>query len=409
MSNFSITHLYPFRRVKITNFGQVSDPNTDNNGFVNFVTVNPDLRFTPICHECGNKAEGIHSWHRRPLHDLPIGNFPSLMFYNYRKIKCPNCGAIKVEQLGVTDVDGEKVTNRMARYVYDLCKKMTVQEVANQVGLDWKTVKNIDKKFLEEDYGETDYEHSGYLAIDEISIGKHHNYMTVVIDFTTGRVIWMGKDRKTETVDKFFDNMPKQQREKVNAVAMDMWDPYIKSIAKWCPQASIVFDKYHIVSNFNDVIDDVRRTEKKAKSDSEKQQNIIKGSRWLLLKNQENLTDKEKPKLEKLLEINKNLSKVYILKDELKEIWNTNNRKEMESALIEWCTKALKTELKPVLKFVEMLLNHNKGILNYAKHQIHNSKLEGINNKIKEIKRSAFGYHDHRYYELKIKQAFPGD
>jgi transposase len=81
----------------------------------------------------------------------------------------------------------------------------------------------------------------------------------------------------------------------------------------------------------------------------------------------------------------------------------------MESALIEWCTKALKTELKPVLKFVEMLLNHNKGILNYAKHQIHNSKLEGINNKIKEIKRSAFGYHDHRYYELKIKQAFPGD
>ncbi|MFW6047293.1 MAG: ISL3 family transposase, partial [Candidatus Woesearchaeota archaeon] len=221
-----------------------------------------------MCHECGSKAEGIHSWHRRSLHDLPLGNFPSLMFYNYRKIKCPNCDSIKVENLNVTTAGGEHVTNRMAKYIHDLCKKMTVDEVAEHLGLNWETVKNIDKSFLEEKYGEVDYSHSGYLAIDEISMGKYHNYMTVILDFITGRVIWMGKDRKTETVDEFFEDMPIDQRENVKAVAMDMWDPYIKSVSNWCPNASIVFDKFHIVSNYNDVIDEVRRAEKRDKSDS---------------------------------------------------------------------------------------------------------------------------------------------
>ena len=409
MSNFSITHIYPFRRVKITDLNKISVPNDKYDRFVNTISVSPDLRFTPICHECQSKAEGIHSWHHRSLRDLSIGHYPTLMFYKYRKIKCPECGAIKVEDLNVTTAGEEKVTNRMAKYVYDLCQTMTVEEVAEHLCLDWKTVKNIDKKFLEEDYGETDYDHSGYLAIDEISIGKHHEYMTVILDFSTGRVIWMGKGRKTETVDEFFEDMPKQQRENVEAVAMDMWDAYIKSVKKWCPNASIVYDKYHIVSNFNDVIDDVRRTEKKDKSESEKQQTVIKGSRWLLLKNEENLTDDEKTELEKLLEINENLSKVYILKDKLKEIWKAEDEEKMESALDNWCEKALKTNIKPVIKFVNMLQNHKQGILNYAKYPIHNSKLEGVNNKIKEIKRSAYGYHDHRYYELKVKQAFPGD
>lgn len=200
-------------------------------GTVVYTELTPDKRFTPICHECGSKAVGNHFWHQKPLSDLKLGHADNLIMLNYRKIYCPNCG-IRVEKLNVTDPGGPKVTNRLARYIYELCKIMTAKEVADHLNLDWKTVKNVDKYFLEKEFGQTDYNHSGYLAIDEISVGKYHQYMTVVLDFKTGRVIWVGKDRKASTVDKFFNNMPQDQIEKINAFSMDTWDPYIKSIKK---------------------------------------------------------------------------------------------------------------------------------------------------------------------------------
>ncbi|MFW6270594.1 MAG: ISL3 family transposase [Bacillota bacterium] len=408
MSNYSISCLFPFRRVKFTNFGQI----TNNKGETAVILeTEPDLRFNPICHECGCEAEGIHSWHRRPLKDLPFGSTPVTIFYNYRKIKCPECGAIKVEQLNITDAGGPKITNRMAQYIYDLCEIMTVDEVASHLNLDPSTIRTVEREFLEKEFGETDYSHSGYLAVDEISIGKHHQYMTVVLDFNTGRVLWVGKDRKAETLNKFFQNMPGEKRDQVEAFAMDMWDPYIKSVKEWCPQASIVFDKYHIISDFNNTIDKVRRREQNKKSLSTQQQKVIKGSRWLLLKNQENLKKENKADLDKLLKLNQNLLKVYILKDELNLIWKNheNDPEQMEKALNYWCEKALRTNLKPVIKFVKRLQDHKEGIIAYAKHQIHTSKLEGVNNKIKEIKRSAYGFHDKEYFKLKIKRAFPGN
>jgi transposase len=406
MSNISITSLFPFRRVKIEDFSQIIDP---DNGMAMYTTVSPDFRFNPICHECGSEADSIHSWHQRILRDLNFGSNPGLMIYKYRKIVCSECGSIKVEQLDVTNPGGSHVTNRMAKYIHELCKLMPVEQVAKHLKLDWKTVKNIDKRFLEEEFGETDYSNSGYLAIDEISMGKYHKYLTVILDFITGRVIWVGKDRKTLTLDKFFQDMPKNDLKNIKAVAMDMWDPFIKSVLKWCPNACIVFDKFHIISNFNDVIDSVRRNEQRDKSLSEKEQKVIKGSRWMLLKNEDNLKDKEIPKLEKLLELNVNLSKVYILKDQLKMIWTADTLKDMEKALDNWCIQALQTELKPVTKFVNMLQKHRYGILAYVNHPIHTSKLEGTNNRIKELKRRAYGYHDLEYYKLKIKQAFPGN
>lgn len=408
MSINSITSFIPFRRVKLTNFGQVSNSNDE---IAIFIETEPDLRYTPRCHECGSKASGIHSWNRRELKDIPLGSTPITIFYNYRKIECPECGATKVEYTKVTDAGGPKITNRMAQYIYDLCEIMTVDEVASHLNLDPSTIRTVEREFLEEEFGETDYSHSGYLAVDEISVGKHHQYMTVILDFNTGRVLWAGKDRKTETLDNFFQDMPEEKRDQIKAFAMDMWDPYIKSVKKWCPQASIVFDKYHIISDFNNTIDQVRRKEQNKKTLSDKQKKVIKGSRWLLLKNPENLKEKNKPDLDRLLKLNENLLKVYILKEELKLIWENheNDPEQMEKALDNWCEEALRSNLKPVIKFVKRLQDHKEGIIAYANHQIHTSKLEGVNNKIKEIKRSAYGFHDDEYFKLKIKQAFPGN
>jgi len=404
MSNFSISFIYPFRRVKINNCGQIVEPKL---GTVIHSEMEPDLRFTPICSECGSKAKGNHSWHQRPLRDINLAHAEHQITLRYRKIYCPDCG-VRTEKLNVTDPGGPHVTNRMARYIYDLCKKMTVKEVADHLNLDWKTVKNIDKHFLEEEYGETDYENSGLLAVDEISFGKFHDYLTIVLDFQTGRIIWVGEGRKVKTLDKFFKDMPEKDRANIRGIAMDMWDPYIKSARKWCPDAVIVFDKYHIVSSFNKAIDQIRRAETK-KASTEQEQKVIKGSRWLLLKNEKNLKDKEKPKLEKLLKLNENLSKAYILKEELKNIWDSDNLLDLRDKLNDWYDRALETELATVIRFVKKLKRHQYGILNYALYPIHTSKSEGTNNKIKEIKRSAYGFRDKRYFALKTKQAFPGN
>ena len=169
MSNVSISSLYPFRRVKIENCSQIISP---DHGTVIFTELNPDMRFNPICHECGSKAEKNHSWHSRPLNDLKLGHANNHIILRYRKIYCPNCG-IKVEQLNVTEPGGPAVTNRLAQYIYDLCKHMTVQEVADHLNLDWKTVKNIDKHFLEKEFDQTDYNHSGFLAINDFSFVSH--------------------------------------------------------------------------------------------------------------------------------------------------------------------------------------------------------------------------------------------
>ena len=406
MSNYSITSLFPFRRVKIKNFFQMEEPDL---GSVYFVILTPDKRFRPICHECGCKGEGVHSWHKRQIRDLDILGVKCYVILNYRKINCPNCG-IKVEKTDVTTPGGHQVTNRLARYIHELCQHMTVKEVAEHLDLHWETVKKIHQKFLEKEFGETDFSHSGLLAIDEVSFGKYHKYLTVVLDFKTGRVIWLGKGHKADTLSAFFEKMPNEKLKQIKAIAMDMWDPFIKAVREHCPQALIVFDKYHLIASYNrDVIDEVRRSEQRDKKKDNPKYKIYKGSRWLLLKNKENLKEKEVDKLEKLLEINENLSLAYILRDKLKELYEYQNPKKLKDALDKYINKLKDTNIDPLKKFAKKLDKYWYGIVSYALHPIHTSILGGVNNKIKEIKRTAFGYHDLEYFKLKVKHCYPGN
>lgn len=403
MSTISISSLFPFRRVKFESFEQVNF----NHGSGLVVEFRPDQRFNPICSFCKTKGTRQHSQHQRFLRDLSLGSNQTLIHLNYRKIYCPNCGQIRVEELGIADPGGPRVTRRFAVYIQELCKLMPVKAVAEHLNLDWKTVKEIEKQGLQKEFGATDYQGLKYLAVDEISYKKHHKYLTVVIDFETGRVVWVGEDRKFETLKEFFSQMPEAILKQIQAVAMDMWDPFIKGVKTFCPNAAIVFDFFHIVAKFNEVIDNVRRTEA-SKANTATDKKAIKGSRWILLKNKENLKDSEKIRLDELLKVNVNLSSVYILKDDLKVIWQHTDRQEMSKALEDWCTRALEPNIPALNKFVKTLLRHKEGILNHADFPIHTGKLEGVNNKIKVVKRQAYGFHDLEYFILKIKQACPG-
>ena len=204
MSSISITPYFLFCRVIIYEQTVTKDES--------IIYARPDKRFKPICSVCNSSCDSVHEWKKRPIRDLHFGSAKVSIECSYRKVFCEKCGSTIVENMEFFE-PYRRVTRRLAKFIHDLCKILTVQDVARHLNLDWKTVKDIDKTFLEEEFGETDYTDLTVLAVDEISIRRGHSYMTVVLDYLTGRVVWMGIARRADTLIKFFDGMTKEQKE----------------------------------------------------------------------------------------------------------------------------------------------------------------------------------------------------
>jgi transposase len=398
MSALSITHYVEVRRLRC-----VSGTFYPEEGRV-VLEAEPDRRFTPLCHACGTRCGQLHSWQRRPVRDLNLCATRVTIVTRYRQVWCPRCRKVRTEDLDLF-APYQRVTKRLACTIYDLCKRLTIQEVAEFLGLDWKTVKEVDKRCLEEEFPETDYNGLRILAVDEISIKKGRRYLTVVLDFQTGRVVWLGKDRTRKTLRRFFRGMTKNQKRRLEAVAMDMWQPYIRAVHDAVPHVQIVFDLFHVVSGFNRVIDRVRMREYRAACAEHK--HVYLGTKYLLLKNSRKITsDADREHLKQLCDLNAFISVAMILKEDLKRIWHCRDRVEAADRLHSWYVLARASLIPEANDFARMLRRHEYGILNHCDYPIHTSKLEGVNNRIKLINRKAYGFHDIRYFSLKVIQAF---
>ena len=196
MSGFNIIPFFQFVKSVIT--GQEIHPETGKTLFF----VRSDKRFNPCCHKCGKVSKSVHSYHARFVRDLNFANVKVWLKFSFRKIRCPDCGT-RIEDLEFVD-PYFRVTVRLARYIVNLCSMMTVKEVANHLGLDWKTVKEIEHAYLKEAFSHTDYKGLNIIAIDEIALKKRHKYLTVIIDWETGRIVWMGEGRSKAVLDTFF-------------------------------------------------------------------------------------------------------------------------------------------------------------------------------------------------------------
>jgi transposase len=399
VSRTSVAGFFPWRRVKITYVNTVEASRAAT------AVVEPDCRFRPICHVCGAPG-AIHAHARKFIRDLSFGDFTMLLQVEHRKIRCHRCYKVRVEGLEFVDASA-RVTHRLAAYAAQLCKAgLSVEAVARHLDLDPKTVKAIDKAGLQAEFGQTTYDGLKRLAIDEIAVKKGHNYMTVVLDYDTGRVVWMGEGRQNATIDAFFEAMPTEVRDGIEAVALDMWEPYINAVKRWSRQADVVFDLFHVVKAFNKVIDDIRNEEYRNADAAGRE--TLKGSKYLFLKNWGNLKREGRIQLEEILAINERLNTIYWLKDLLAHIWDYYYPGWAKKMLAEWCEVARQDSHPALVKFAEKLERHRYGIISHCKNPIHTSKLEGVNNKIKVVKRIAYGFHDLEYFALKVKQALPG-
>jgi transposase len=229
-----------------------------------------------------------------------------------------------------------------------------------------------------------------------------------VLDLETGRIVWVGKGRTEATLASFFDELTPEQRKSIVAVASDMAAGFRNAVEKACPQAAQVYDLFHIVAKYSREVVDVVRNQEANKQDEEGRK-LIKGSRYLLLKNDSNLKEPQREALRELLDANETLNTVYVLKDQFKEIWRHTDTASASRALGHWCTLAEQSGISALATFGRNLRKHEKGIVNHALYPIHTGRLEGINNKIKVIKRQAYGFRDDDYFILKIKGAFQGE
>jgi transposase len=229
MSSISISPYFPFRRIKIAKQA------VDAAATKALIDVVPDQRFQPVCHLCGKKAPSVHSWTQRSVRDLNLASTQVWLHCTYRKLLCGYCQRISTEDLELFH-PYLRVTRRLAAEIHQLCKLMTVTDVARHFQLDWKTVKDIDKQYLEAHYGQPDLNGFRILAVDEISIRKGHSYLTVVLNYETGHIVYVGKARKARTLSRFFNQLTAKQRKSIEAIVMDMWDPYIKAVKKNYPR-----------------------------------------------------------------------------------------------------------------------------------------------------------------------------
>jgi len=355
------------------------------------------------CSCCGKEVSTIYDSRIRRLRDLSVFELATYLVVSRRRVLCPSCG-VKVEELKWAE-PYQRCTIRFAEYVAKLCQLLPVKQVAELVGLDWKTVKEIDKQALKGRFGQPDYADLRLLAVDEVSYKKHHKYLTIVLDLERTRVVWVGQDRSKETLDRFFKEIGPERAEKIVAIAIDMWDPFQASIKEHAPQAVVVFDKFHVIASYSRIIDKVRNEEYRKATEAQKP--VLKGTKYLLLKNPENLKPDQKVRLEELLSLNQNLNTTYLLKEELARLWDYQSPEEAEKSLDRWIELAQESGIEELIKFAKTLDRYREGLINHARYPINSAKLEGVNNKIKVIKRMAYGFHDVEYFILKIKQGFP--
>jgi transposase len=312
----------------------------------------------------------------------------------------------------------QRMTTRLAAAIARLAQVLPIQHVAQWFAVGWETVKQIDRRALEARLGPVALDDVRVIAIDEFAIHRGHRYATVVVNALTKRVLWVGRGRSREDLRPFFALLGPTGCARLEAAVMDMSGAYADEVRAQCPHVAIVYDLFHVVAKYGrEVIDRVRvdETNRVAGRASGRERGqrarrrVIKGTRWLLLSNRDRITRAaDRVRLRDLLDANRALFTVYVLKDDLKQLWRYHYPAAARRFWAQWRRRAVASRLAPLRAFTRRLTPYLDGIVNHCRYPFHTSLLEGINNKIKVLKRMAYGYRDDAYFFLKIRAAFPG-
>jgi transposase len=363
-------------------------------------TVQP-ASATLACPACGCRQLIHHGGTERTWRQVPIGSKPVLIRMSIPRVECRKCKTIR--QVAVSFAAARHTyTRQFERYALELSRHMTILDVARHLNVGWDLIKEIQKRFLKRRFARPKLGKLRQIAIDEISIGEGQKYLTVVLDLDSGAVVFVGQGNGADALVPFWRRLKRTQA-CVEAVAMDMSKAYIRAVRDHLASATIVFDHFHVIKLFNDKFQEFRR-QLFHKASSELEKRVLKGTRWLLLKNPENLVEarNERQRLQKALELNQPLATVYYMKEDLRQLWSQKNRSQAARFLCDWIARAQASGINMLRQFAKTLQTHFDGILAYYTYPISTGPLEGTNHKIKTMKRQAYGYRDTEFFILKI-------
>jgi transposase len=368
-------------------------------GRICFTVEQPRERYR--CPDCGSAAVHGQGHKERFLQTVPIGLKPTYLLVKVPRVICFRCEHTR--QVKVPFADPRRTyTHAFERYALELSKLTTIQDTARHLGVSWDIVKDIQKRYLQRRFGKPKLKNLREIAIDEVAVGKGHRYFTLVLDLQSGAVVYVGDGKGVQALAAFWRRL-RAARAKVRAVATDMGRPYIRAVREHLPRAVHVFDHFHVVKLFNDKLSALRRELYRQLTDEE-QRRILKGTRWLLLKNPENLDRRrnEQQRLRDALRLNTPLTVAYYLKEDLRQIWGQPNKATARLVLNDWIRRAKASGIPILEQFAHTMTEHRKGILAYYDYPISTGPLEGTNNKIQTMKRQAYGFRDHEFFKLKI-------
>jgi transposase len=368
-------------------------------GEVTFTIAQP--RESYRCPVCGSDHVIGRGQSCRRFRTVSIGSKPVYLMLSVPRVECRGCGAVRQVKLGFAD-PRVSYSKAFQRYALQLSQYMTIKDVAQHLGISWDVIKEIQKADLKRRFDKPKLKHLRQIAIDEISTGKGHVYVTIVLDLESGAVVHVGQGKGGDALREFWPRL-RRAGAQIEAVATDMSPAYIDAVTTHLPGVSLVFDRFHVIKLYNDKLSELRRALYHQLKDT-MQKDVLKGIRWLLLKRPEHLdpTRNEPKRLEEALRLNEPLATAYYLKEELNEVWEQEDEESAQALLMEWILYAESTCI-PVLKsFAKTLRFHALGILAYYDHPISTGPLEGTNNKIKTMKRQAYGFRDQEFLRLEI-------
>ena len=353
------------------------------------------------CSACGSARVTCHGGETRLFRSLPIGNRNTHLLLRIPRVECHECQLTRQVPIEFAE-PRRSYTHAFERYALDLSRHMTIKDVAEHLGVGWDTIKDIQQRHLEQHFAKPKLKHLRLLAIDEIAVGKGHRYLTVVLDLESGAVVFVGDGKGAQSLEPFWRRL-RPSGARIEAVAIDMSQAYILAVHEHLPQAVLVFDRFHVVKLFNDRLSEFRRELYREAKDSLHKE-VLKGTRWLLLKNPENLAPerREHERLEEALRLNQPLATAYYMKEDLRQIWEQPNKATAARVLDDWIRRAEQSGIKILHKMAATLGVHRRGILAHYDYPISTGPLEGTNNKIKTMQRQAYGFRDHEFFKLKI-------
>ena len=361
----------------------------------------PEIFYT--CPGCGKEYRSAKSKNEtKSIWSLPVHGHLLKIIIPRHRINCKSC-KYPYEPMPNSILENHNVSKQFANWIYEKCKPMNYTDLSKEIGLSDTTIRNIDKEILEKRIDKREIKKFTALGIDEIQTGHGHDYSHIITDMKNEEVLFVGDGRKSVDLAPFLLAFRKHLKD-VKWIVMDMWQGYIKVFTRFCPDAGIIFDHFHITKHLNEAINKLRIIEYEKLE--KKERGFIKGTKWLLLSRKSSLSRKQKSKLNSLFDANKKLLKAYLLKEEFRKLWSYQSETWARKFWQNWKRNLRWQRLEPLKGFVKMVDKHLDGIMNFYKtdDRLKMGYIEGLNNKVKTLIRKHYGFRDKKFLKMKIIQ-----